>query len=274
MDDDYEMAVNPNQMMSGKSLTAKHANNNDVTLLNHNTLNAASKCNSKSTIMLPTSISSTTSHSSCSNSSTTINNPNIMLSSGNTNFAAIASMPTSQLHSNDALHTRLTFTSPKLVNSRSAAIETNIAIDCFESDTVDSSIIKEEPMSPDSSCPPSPTESASTSTANILDGSTGHIIVTQPAQQNGASSQFGTINVNLANVATYTNTDLVFEHNKVSCGQRFAVIRANSELTLMFHVLRSFSEWFVAVVASFTQPLEEPANHSKWYTTKDRRTKT
>lgn len=218
------MAVNPNQMMSSKSLTVKHVNNNDVTLLNHNTLNAAaSKCHSKSTIMLPTSISSTTSLSSCSNSSasTTINNPNIMLSSGNTNFAAIATMPTSSLHTNDALHTRLTYTSPKLVNSRSAAIETNIAIDCFESDTVDSSIIKEEPMSPDSSCPPSPADSASTSTANILDGSGGHIIVTQPAQQSVATSQFGTINVNLANVATYTNTDLVFEHNKVSFGLRF-----------------------------------------------------
>lgn len=212
MDEDYEMTVNSNQMISGKSLTVKHVNNNDVTLLNHN--------NSKSTIILPTSISTittTTSNSSSSSGSGRCpsNSANIMLASGNTNFTTVTSMPTT-LNSNDALHTRLTFTSPKLVNTRGAAIETNIAIDCFESDTVDSSIIKEEPMSPDSSCPPSPIESASTSTANILDGTNGHIIVTQPAQQTGANTQFGTINVNLANVATYTNTDLVFEHSKVN----------------------------------------------------------
>lgn len=261
MDEDYEMTVNSN-MISGKSLTVRHVNNNDMTLLNHNTLNALSKCNSKSTIMLPTSISTTTTTSnsngssiiSSSSSNCSSNSANIMLAGGNTNYTAVTSMPTS-LNSNEALHTRLTFTSPKLVNSR-AAIETNIAIDCFETDTVDSSIIKEEPMSPDSSCPPSPIASASTSTTNILDGTNGHIIVTQPTQQISANSQFGTINVNLANVATYTNTDLVFEHNKVTFS--FVSWESSSSLTLnsnsfslSFTLLRII-EWFIAAVTSFT----------------------
>lgn len=142
-------------------------------------------------------------------------NANFLLATNNINSSNSITNGniTTHINSNEALHTRLTFTSPKLVNSRGAAM----AIDCYESDTVDSSMIKEEPLSPDSSCPPSPIAStASTSTANILDG-TSHIIVTQPANQTAnANSQFGTINVNLANVATYTNTDLVFEHNKVS----------------------------------------------------------
>lgn len=50
---------------------------------------------------------------------------------------------------------------------------------------IDDSNVKDEPLSPDSSCPPSP--------------------------NNGAFS----MNVNLSNMAAYTNTNLVFEH-KVS----------------------------------------------------------
>lgn len=196
MDEDYEISINSN-VLSIKSPTVKHINNNDATLLNHNTLNnAPAKCNKTNGMMLPTT--------STSQNATA----NFMLATSNTNIT--------NMNSNEALHTRLTFTSPKLVNSRAAAMANNIAIDCFESDTVDSSIIKEEPLSPDSSCPPSPTASASTSTANILDGHSHIITVAQPTQSANGSSQFGTINVNLANVATYTNTDLVFEHNKVS----------------------------------------------------------
>lgn len=217
MDDDYEMAVNSNQMISGKSLTAKHVNPNDVAMLHHNALNASLKCNSKSTIMFPTTSINTAATAntsiSSSSSSSLCNSPNIMLPGGNATFTTVgANMPPS-LNSNDALHTRLTFTSSTLVNSR-PAMGTNIAIDCYDTDTVDSSIIKEEPMSPDSSCPPSPIPS--TSATSILDGSNGHIIVAQPTQQTGANPQFGTINVNLSNVASYTNTDLVFEHSKVN----------------------------------------------------------
>lgn len=196
MDEDYEISINSN-VLSIKPPTAKHINNNDATLLNHNTMNAPPKCNKNATI-LPTS----------SNQS---NNANFMLPISN---CSVANINNNNVNSNDTLHTRLTFTSPKLVNTR-AALGNNIAIDCFETDTVDNSMIKEEPLSPDSSCPPSPNASASSSTASILDGAS-HIIVTQPTQQTNATSQFGTINVNLANVATYTNTDLVFEHNKVS----------------------------------------------------------
>lgn len=53
---------------------------------------------------------------------------------------------------------------------------------------VDDSNVKDEPLSPSSSCPPSPSSS---------------------------SASYGGGNVSLANVAAYTNTDLVFEH-KVS----------------------------------------------------------
>lgn len=53
---------------------------------------------------------------------------------------------------------------------------------------VDDSNVKDEPLSPSSSCPPSPSSS---------------------------SASYGGGNVNLANMAAYTNTDLVFEH-KVS----------------------------------------------------------
>lgn len=199
MDEDYEM-INTN-VLSTKSLAAKQMNNNDTTLLNHNTLNAAFKCN-KNPTLLP----------AINPQSNATNNANsFILSASNGSMTNFNTINSTSINGNEALQTRLTFTSPKLVNAR-AAIGNPIAVDCFETDTTDGSI-KEEPLSPDSSCPPSPNASTS-STASILDGAS-HIIVTQPTQQTAATSQFGTINVNLANVATYTNADLVFEHNKV-----------------------------------------------------------
>lgn len=186
MDEDYENVLI-------KSPTVKRVNNNDTTLLNHNMLNAPIKCNKSSTI-LPTN-------------NNHISNANFILSTSNNTMANINSITTANM---DPLHSRLTFTSPKLVSTRDG---TPIAVDCYETDTGDSMMVKDEPLSPDSSCPSSPNTSNS-STASIYDG-TSHIIVTQPTQQTNAATQFGTINVNLANVATYTNTDLVFEHNKV-----------------------------------------------------------
>lgn len=56
---------------------------------------------------------------------------------------------------------------------------------------IDDSNVKDEPLSPDSSCPPSP--------------------------NNGV---FSSMNVNLSNMAAYTNTNLVFEH-KVSLVSSF-----------------------------------------------------
>lgn len=198
MDDDYDISINSN-VLSIKSPTTKHINNNDLSLLNHNMLNAPAKCN-KNSMILPAS-------------NQLNNNSNFIVSTNNTNNFVNGLHTNAQMNCIDSLHSRLTFTSSKLVNTR-AAIGNPIAVDCYETDTVDESMVKEEPMSPDSSCPPSPNASTS-STGSILDGAS-HIIVTQPTQQTNATSQFGTINVNLANVATYTNTDLVFEHNKVS----------------------------------------------------------
>ncbi|XP_055319066.1 cyclic AMP response element-binding protein A isoform X2 [Sitodiplosis mosellana] len=194
MDEDYEM-INTN-VLSTKLSATKQINNNDTNLLNHNTLNTSLKC-IKNSMLLPANSQST-------------NNNNFIVTTSASTMADFNSINTiNSLNTNDLLQTRLAFTSPKLENNRTA-IENTIAVECYETDTVDGSI-KEEPLSPDSSCPPSPIASTS-STGSILDGSS-HIIVTQPTQQTNAQSQFGTINVNLANVATYTNTDLVFEHN-------------------------------------------------------------
>lgn len=187
MDEDYENVLI-------KSPTVKRVNNNDTTLFNHNTLNAPNKCIKSSTI-LPTN-------------NNHISNANFILSTSNNNN--MINMNTISTANMDPIHSRLTFTSPKLVNTRDG---TPIAVDCYETDTGDSMMVKEEPLSPDSSCPSSPNTSNS-STTSIFDGAS-HIIVTQPTQQTNAVSQFGTINVNMANVATFTNTDLVFEHNKV-----------------------------------------------------------
>lgn len=202
MDEDYEM-INTNMISTKPPALKPINNNNDTTLVNHNTLNTPQKCN-KNSMLLP------------ANSQSTNNNGNFILTTtaGNvTNLNTINTINTGCINANDTLQTRLTFTTPKHMNNRTA-IENTIAVECYETDTVDGSI-KEEPLSPDSSCPPSPIASTS-STASILDGAS-HIIVTQPTQQTNANTQFGTINVNLANVATYTNSDLVFEHNTVSC---------------------------------------------------------
>lgn len=213
MDDDYDMTIHSNVLTGKPSSTVKHINNNnEMTLLNQNTLNVSTAKCTRNTIMLPTTSSTTQS-----------NGGNFLLTNG-TNPTSANHIHPNTINSNDVLQSRLPFTSPKLINSR-AALANNIAIECFETDTVDSSVIKEEPLSPDSSCPPSPITSVSTADANLLDA-TSHIIVTQPTttQQTSTNSQFGTINVNLANVATYTNADLVFEHNKVSISCLFFFI--------------------------------------------------
>lgn len=200
MDEDYEM-INTN-VLSTKMPASKQINNNDTTLLNHNTLNTPLKCNKNPTLMQANSQQSSNNNAN-----------NFILTTNNGINMANLNTINNTINGNDALQTRLTFTSPKVLNNRTA-IENTIAVECYETDTVDGSIVKEEPLSPDSSCPPSPNTTTS-STASIIDGAS-HIIVTQPTQQTNATSQFSTINVNLANVATYTNADLVFEHNKVS----------------------------------------------------------
>ncbi|XP_031630287.1 cyclic AMP response element-binding protein A isoform X2 [Contarinia nasturtii] len=186
MDDDYEITINSN-ILSTKTSAIKHINNNDINLVNHNTVNSTLK-GIKNALILPSS------------SNQQGNDANFILSTSSSNMINF----NTDTNSSEELQARLAFTSPKLINNR-GGIGNAIAIDCFETDTVDDSMIKEEPLSPDSSCPPSPNASTSSSAS---------ILVTQSTPQNVVTSQFGTINVNLANVATYTNADLVFEHNK------------------------------------------------------------
>lgn len=80
-----------------------------------------------------------------------------------------------------------------------------MTVNCQPENDMDESNVKEEPMSPGSSCPPSPNTSAATM-----------LMSSQSATNSqGPPPQYGSINVNLANMAAYTNSDLVFEHNKV-----------------------------------------------------------
>lgn len=95
-----------------------------------------------------------------------------------TNMHTTTTIATRKIHQN--------YTSKTIQNTSLCNSNTNDTSSISSSDIdVDDSNVKDEPLSPGSSCPPSPT-----------------------------STNYG-INVNLANMAAYTNTDLVFEH-KVS----------------------------------------------------------
>lgn len=204
MDEDYEISINSN-MLSMKSPTSKYNNNNDTTLLNYNGLNPTTVATYKTSKNgTPTTI----------NNSLIINNNNvnIMLS---TNCNTTPNTILTHQNTNKYLNNILT-------NSRT--MPNAMTINCLEADAMDTSTVKEEPLSPDSSCPPSPNASSLSSTSSsmgIVSDNTHTLIVTQQQQQptiNQTAAQF--VNVNLANVAAYTNTDLVFEHNnKVSVRQ-------------------------------------------------------
>lgn len=104
------------------------------------------------------------------------------------------------------------------IRANSPTMPNSMTIDCFEADVIDTSTVKEEPLSPVSSCPPSPNasfQSSISSSMGIVSDNTRTSIVS-PQQQptiNQTAQQF----VNLANVAVCKNTDLGFEHNnKVS----------------------------------------------------------
>lgn len=83
-----------------------------------------------------------------------------------------------------------------------AAISTDI-------DMIDDSNVKEEPLSPGSSCPPSPNTSLTSSQQQQLNQQNQSAMTLPPPPQ------YGSINVSLANMAAITNTDLVLEHTKV-----------------------------------------------------------
>lgn len=118
---------------------------------------------------------------SISTGCTLINNAsiNVMSSSSSTSNKKIITNAAINLHnaSNSGNRYLTGVCSPHDISSSSSDVD------------IDDSTVKEEPMSPDSSCPSSP---------------------------NTPSPPHYGINVNLANVATFTNADLVFEHNKVS----------------------------------------------------------
>lgn len=98
-------------------------------------------------------------------------------------YPTMTTMHTSATIATRKLHQNYT---SKSIQNTSLCNSTNDTSSISSSDIdVDDSNVKDEPLSPGSSCPPSPT-----------------------------STNYG-INVNLANMAAYTNTDLVFEH-KVS----------------------------------------------------------
>lgn len=126
-------------------------------------------------------IQTTTGYSIGSNNNNDINiinhNNSLSIGSNTSNHASMHIQTTANNAISQANNRHMnTVCSPHYVSSGSSDID------------VDDSNVKEEPLSPGSSCPSSP-----------------H---TPPPQ-------YG-INVNLANMAAYTNTDLVFEHNKVS----------------------------------------------------------
>jgi len=79
------------------------------------------------------------------------------------------------------------------INNNFCNADTASIISCGSDIDVDDSTIKEEPLSPGSSCPPSPN-----------------------GVNNNNNNNNYTMNVNLANMAAYTNTDLVFEHKVIS----------------------------------------------------------
>lgn len=131
------------------------------------------------------------------------------------------------------LQTQHIHTSAQSVCSSSSTND-NSSISSSDID-VDDSNVKDEPLSPSSSCPPSPSSS---------------------------SASYGGGNVNLANMAAYTNTDLVFEH-KVRQFLRFNIpYRLNIINIDAFNSIVS-TEWFIAVVARLTKPPEKPT-HRHW----------
>lgn len=216
MDDDDEMLINT-KMISTKATTTKHLNNNEALHLNQNGFTTSAATSMK--------LSKTVNPMSVQSNHQLTTNGNILLTNGNNikhnnpmdgfqrlTFTTVAKHQQQQQHHHQQQHQpNARQTSHILSNSIPMEME------CYETDTMDSSLIKDEPLSPDSSCPPSPNASIASSSASIVDG--GHtLIVTQQSQQihgsdSNGQTQFGTINVNLANVAAYTNADLVFEHN-------------------------------------------------------------
>lgn len=113
-------------------------------------------------------------HHNNNNNSSNLNNHN----NNNNNNNLLNSNNVSTLHH----HGGIKFTHKK----RGSDVSSTTSGSDFDLDSMDEATIKEEPMSPGSSCPPSPTQCGA-----------GYTVT------------------NLANMAAYTNSDIVFDH-KVS----------------------------------------------------------
>lgn len=197
-------------MKSVTSKLTKQSNNNDLTAMNQNTSNNVAYRSNRGIATTIVHGNGTIGNSNITTTGT-IQNANAILTNGTLvnamDFDNKVLFSTASTTAIAASHAAAT----KLSNIQRATIVNAVPMNCFE-DSIDGAMVKEEPMSPHTSCPPSPNTSCA---SGIITDATGHtIIVTQPQQTIGAT-QFNTINMNLANVATYTNTDLVFEHNKV-----------------------------------------------------------
>lgn len=169
------------------SSTALKFNNNDSTLLNNNMAAANNLLKTSITGCTLTNKFSTVTTSSSGSSSNSISSNSI--SSNQNTFKYLTNIISNQRISS-------------ICNPNAATVN------CQPENDMEESNVKEEPMSPGSSCPPSPNTSAATM-----------LMTTTPSSNSqGPPPQYGSINVNLANMAAYTNTDLVFEHNKVSLG--------------------------------------------------------
>lgn len=213
MDEDYEISVNSN-VLTFKPLpskSAKQQNSNDLIASNQNTHNNLSFKSNRdiANAIVRSNGCSSSGNSAIASSIIQTAHTNTILTNGTLTTTAIdfdnKIIFSAAAHTNNAATANNTATA-KLGSNLRATIVASAPISCYD-DSIDNGLVKEEPMSPNSSCPPSP------NTTGVI-GSTGHtIIVTQP--QPTATTPYNTINMNLSNVATYASADLFFEHNKV-----------------------------------------------------------
>lgn len=261
MDDDDEMLINT-KMISTKATTTKHLNNNDAFHLNQNGLATSVAASMKlNRTVNPMSVQSN--HQLTANGNilftndNNINHNNAMDGFQRLTFTTVAKHQQQQHHHHHhhQQHQQQNAQHTSHILTNSIPIE----MECYETDTMDGSLVKDEPLSPDSSCPPSPNASIASSSASIVDGHT-LIVTQQPQQLHGSDSngqtQFGTINVNLANVAAYTNADLVFEHNaKVMILNLYRMAEKHNNLQNInaFRLVGSFFEYRM-VHCNYHQP--------------------
>lgn len=168
MDECYPAISMTTAVNGHKNVHNVHNNNNNNNYINY--LQTLQQNN----VSLHNNNNNNNHHHNNNNSNSNLNNSNIN-NNNNNNSSLINSNNVSVLHSFKFSHKK-----------KGSDVSSTTSGSDFELDSTDEATIKEEPMSPGSSCPPSPTQCGAGYT------------------------------VNLANMAAYTNSDLVFDH-KVSC---------------------------------------------------------